>query len=66
MLPAVEYAYNNSRNATTGKIPFKMVYNYIPIMQLNPPLERDAGVTNIFNARYIVEEHTRAIKKHKK
>jgi hypothetical protein len=35
-------------------------------MQLNPPLERDAGVTNVPNARYTVEKHARAVKKHKK
>jgi hypothetical protein len=66
LLPAAEYAYNSSRNATTGKIPFEMVYNYIPTMQLNPPSERDAGVTNVPNARYTVEEHARAVEEHKK
>jgi hypothetical protein len=43
-----------------------MVYNYILIMQLNPPLKRDADITNMPNARYTVKEHARVIKEHKK
>jgi hypothetical protein len=43
-----------------------MVYNYILTMQLNPPSERDAGIINVPNARYIIEEHARAVKKYKK
>jgi hypothetical protein len=35
-------------------------------MQLNPPLERDAGVINMPNARYTVEKHARVVKEHKK
>jgi hypothetical protein len=35
-------------------------------MQLNPPLKRDAGVTNMLNARYTIEKHARAVKEHKK
>jgi hypothetical protein len=35
-------------------------------MQLNPPSKRDAGITNIFNARYTVEKHAKAVKKYKK
>ena len=66
MLFIVKYAYNSNRNVITDKIPFNIVYNYIFIMQLNPPSEKDAGVTNIFNARYTVEEHVRAVKEYKK
>ena len=66
MLSAAEYAYNNNRNVITGKIPFKIIYNYIPIMQLNLPSERNADMTNVFNARYTVEEHARAVKEYKK
>jgi hypothetical protein len=35
-------------------------------MQLNPPLKRDAGVTNMFNARYTIEKYAKAIKEYKK
>jgi hypothetical protein len=35
-------------------------------MQLNPPSEKDAGVTNVSNARYIIEKHARIVKEHKK
>jgi hypothetical protein len=66
LLPVIKYAYNSSRNVIIGKIPFKMVYNYILIMQLNLPSERDAGVTNMFSARYTVEKYARAVKEHKK
>jgi hypothetical protein len=31
-------------------------------MQLNPPSERDAGVTNVLNARYIVEKYRKQLK----
>jgi hypothetical protein len=34
-------------------------------MQLNSPLEKDAGVTNVFSARYTVKEHAKAVKEHK-
>jgi hypothetical protein len=34
-------------------------------MQLNPPLERDAGVTNTFNARYTIKKYAKAIKEYK-
>jgi hypothetical protein len=66
LLSATEYAYNSNRNVIIGKIPFEMVYNYIFIMQLNSPSERDAGITNVFSARYTVEEHAKAVKEHKK
>jgi hypothetical protein len=35
-------------------------------MQLNLPSKKDAGVTNVPNARYIIEKHAKAVKKHKK
>jgi hypothetical protein len=65
LLSVIKYAYNSSRNAIIGKIFFKMVYNYILTMQLNLPSERDAGVTNMLNARYTVEKHARAVKKYR-
>jgi hypothetical protein len=35
-------------------------------MQLNFPLEKDAGVTNVSNARYTVKKHAKAVKEYKK
>jgi hypothetical protein len=35
-------------------------------MQLNLPSEKDADVTNVLNARYIIEKHAKVIKKYNK
>ena len=39
MLPAAEYASNSARNASTGKSPFEMVYQFSPTLGLNPSNE---------------------------
>ena len=46
-LPFVEFAYNNSKNSTTGKIPFKEAVGYDPIIPLELDLNNFKGKTKV-------------------
>lgn len=65
MLPACEYAYNSSRNATTGKTPFEMVLTFRPTMRLNPESKTETGLTGVPGAQGAAEKLARDVEEHR-
>ena len=46
-LSFVEFAYNNSRHASTGMTPFRPMYGYDPLIPLNLDLNNFKGKTQV-------------------
>lgn len=51
LLPGAEYACNNAVNATTGKVPFHVVYRFEPTMRINIEAATQEGESQLARAR---------------
>ena len=63
LLPSAQYACNRSRNASTGQIPFEVVYRFSPSLRMNlerekPDSENEAAKKFAADISQSVEEST--------